>query len=214
MIRTSINGVSVTLHAEDDKIRELNRLVGIINAAESATAQSDRDLSLLDDEFRHSIVLVLSRCKRNEFIMRPFSTLRSPWKQARLWRQSRTTEEIETAIQKLRREGAPFLAMVLQDVGPQFGRWATNALPGQSWHQWGLAVDCFLQSLQGRAVWAGNHDGYKCYAKAAKDQGLTAGYYWKRRDSVHVQAYAETVRALYTWSEIDAAMALRFKDPD
>jgi hypothetical protein len=38
-------------------------------------------------------------------------------------------------------------------AGPSDGPWATNALPGQSWHQYGEAVDCFLVDAQGHAVW-------------------------------------------------------------
>lgn len=209
----TINGVDVVLTADDSRLEEINRLTGLIKAAR-AKAQSDRDLNALDPEFKTAVKLVLARCETRGFIFRPFYTLRSPWKQARLWRQSRPTAEIQTAIQKLKQEGAPFLAHVLKAVGPQVGRWATNALPGQSWHQWGLAVDCFLATPNGRAIWSSEHLGYKVYADEAENLGLTAGYNWKRRDAVHVQADDKTVRSIYTWTEIDAAMALQFNEPD
>lgn len=209
-----INGVEVMLRAEQDAIDEMNRLAGIINSAKKVQAASDRDPDLLDPNFKDMAKLVIARCAADGYTMRPFFTLRSVWKQARLWRQSRPTAEIQRAIQKLRQEGAPFLSEVLKSVGPQVGRWATNALPGQSWHQWGLAVDCFLATPQGRAIWSSGHPGYKVYAEHAVELGLTAGYNWKRQDSVHVQANSKTVRSVYTWAEIDAAMSLKFSEPD
>ena len=49
-------------------------------------------------------------------------------------------------------EGAPWLANVLAEVGPQHGAHVTNALPGKSAHQYRLAVDCFWL-LNGEAEW-------------------------------------------------------------
>lgn len=168
-----------------------------------------RDLTLLTGPFAEEVPVLLADLFREGYQLRPFFTLRDPWVQARLWRQSRMTQEIHSAAAELAREGAPFLREVLLSVGAQHGRWATNALPGQSWHQWGEAVDCFVQE-HGHAVWRRTHPGYERYATLARERGLTAGYFWKRQDAVHVQKREGKVRSLYTWAQIDEAMKERF----
>jgi hypothetical protein len=40
-----------------------------------------------------------------------------------------------------------------EKAGPKSGNWATNALPGLSWHQYGLAVDCYLVDAGGNPTW-------------------------------------------------------------
>lgn len=165
-----------------------------------------RDLSLLRDDFEADARQLIADVLRVDgWTMRSFFTRRSPWEQARLWRQSRGSAEIHRAVAQLEREGAPFLANVILSVGPQHGRWATNALPGQSWHQWGEALDCFAL-VDGRAVWSRQHPAYRAYAERAREMGLTAGFFWRRQDAVHVQRTSGTVRAKWTWPEIDAIM--------
>lgn len=169
------------------------------------------DLRQLVPEFRSKIELTLARCQAAGHTLRPFFGVRDVYTQAKLWRQSRALPDILTTAAKLRKEGAPFLAHVLESVGPQHGRWATNALPGQSWHQWGEAVDCFVLGPVNRAIWAVRHPGYEVYAREAKALGLTAGLYWPTRpDGVHVQYREPGVRSLYTWAEIDTAMKEKF----
>lgn len=146
--------------------------------------------------------------------MRPFYTLRSPAEQARLWRQSRPGGQIRDRIRFLESKGATYLAHVLGAVGPQNGRHVTNALPGMSWHQWGLAVDCFWL-VGGRADWStrrgGDRNGYRIYARQAEALGLTAGGHWPRfKDWPHVQAGSQGVQSSYTYGEVDAAMRDRF----
>lgn len=168
------------------------------------------DLNLLVPEFRSRVISTLSACARVGFVLVPFFTLRDTLTQAKLWRQSRTADEVRRAVGRLRRDGAPWLAGVLDGAGPQHGRWATNALPGQSWHQWGEAVDCFVKGENGHAIWAATHPGYAAYATAAREKGLTAGFDWVRKDAVHVQLRAESVRDVKTWAEINDAMRSRF----
>lgn len=110
-------------------------------------------------------------------------------------------------------EFAPFLAEVLKSIGPQYGRWATNALPGQSWHQHGLAVDCFLLDGNGHAVWDAGNEGYRIYAEEAVKLGLVAGYFWKpRRDAVHVQKPKGKVLDQFTWQQLDVLMQEKFSN--
>jgi len=172
------------------------------------------DLSTLVPDLRDKMRLVIDACEKRGFVLRPFFCVRSPLEQAKLWRQSRPLDEIERTIKKIREEGAAYLARTLERAGPSFGRWATNSLPGPSWHQWGEAVDCFALGEQGRAVWSTRYVGYEIYADEARKQNLNAGYFWQRQDAVHVQLRTQGVRSLYTWPQIDRTMWERFGDGD
>jgi peptidoglycan LD-endopeptidase CwlK len=90
--------------------------------------------------------------------------------------------------------------------------WLTNALPGEGWHQWGLAADCYCYR-DGNLVQDGSDHAYASYADAAKALGLTAGFFFPQRDSGHVQLPAEGgATARHSWAEIDAEMQKRFPD--
>lgn len=144
-----------------------------------------RDLLDLQPDFRQIVERILAECDAEGYLMKPFFTLRTPMEQAKLWRQSRGAGEIRAKIRELEDAGADWLAQIIDDAGPQYGRWATNAPPGYSWHQWGLAVDCF-HSVDGRAVWDG--PAYEVYARIAERHGMTAGIRWTTPDAVHIQA--------------------------
>ena len=173
----------------------------------------DRDLTLLAPAFLPRALELLEAVNArgtSRFAVRPFFAARSPWAQARLWWQSRPWLEIDRAIRALEAAGAPSLANVLRDVGPQTGRWATNALPGSSWHQWCEALDCFVVDLvTGRATWDAGHPGYAAYAEEAERRGLTAGLRWRVADAVHVQLRAAPAPPLETWA-IAESMLDRF----
>lgn len=179
-----------------------------------------RDLSLLVPDFLEVIHRVLSECYELGIEMRPYYTLRDPWTQARLWRQSRSLEEIMEAIRKLEHNGAPFLAHVLHAVGSQNGARVTNELPGFSWHQWGEAVDCYWH-LDGNAEWSTRKkvtikdgreiNGYRLYGEIAAAAGLTSGGFWSNFvDWPHIQKRSGSVLSDFTWPEIDAEMQSRF----
>jgi len=124
--------------------------------------------------------------------MKPCDTLRDPYTQARLWRQSRSKAVIQKKINELKEKGAPFLAHCIESVGPQSGPHVTNAIPGLSWHQWGEAVDCYW-SAKGKVVWDQNVkfdglNGYQVYAEESSKLDLNCGYNWsKLKDVPHVQ---------------------------
>jgi hypothetical protein len=190
-------------------------------AATPATASgradaSRRDLNALVPEFRLRVVALLDRCAARGTPMRPYFTLRSPFEQARLWRQSRSREQIEAKIAELRSESAPFLADCIERVGPQHGDPVTNAVPGLSWHQWGEAVDCFWL-VDGDAEWSPRKEinglnGYQVYAEEAQAAGLTAGGLWPSfKDWPHVQLRsADSPRKVMSLIAIDRAMMERF----
>lgn len=174
------------------------------------------DLSLLVPGFSKSVETLLGKCRARGVEMRPYFTVRSPFEQAKLWRQSRATEEIVAKLAELKKAGAHFLLHCLDSVGPQAGRHVTNAPPGYSWHQWGEAVDCFW-AVAGRAEWSTQkkikgRNGYRVYADEAKKLHLAAGGLWSSlKDWPHVQLRAASSPGeLMTVVEIDAAMRERF----
>lgn len=147
------------------------------------------------------------------FTICSYYTIRDLKSQAKLWRQSRSYNEIYILIRKMEKEGAPFISHIVDIVGKQYGRWATNCIPGQSWHNWNLAVDCFVKNEQNKAVWSSKHDGYKIYAETAKKLELTSGFFWHTKcDAVHVQFFNGNVRERYTWKEINDIMKERFPE--
>jgi len=180
-----------------------------------AAETDEKMINTLEKEFQTKVEELIFECELEGVRMRPFAALRHPVQQARLWRQSRTITEITAQIAKFKNQGAHFLAQCLITAGAQHGRWATNALPGFSWHQWGLAVDCFW-SLDGSAVWdaegrLNGQNGYKVYARKAADLGLVC-LGPSIGDWVHVQAHRRAVIGQMTILEIDAAMGARFEE--
>lgn len=173
-------------------------------------------LDTLTVDFKEKVIELLDNCKRRGVIMRPYFTLRDPYTQAKLWRQSRTTSEINKKIKELRNQNANFLADCIENVGKQYGMHVTNAIPGLSWHQWGEAVDA-VWLVNGKAVWSTSKtinglNGYMVYADEAKKLGLDAGFYWSKfKDSPHVQ-FRKAANPLVSMSivEIDLEMKTRF----
>lgn len=174
-------------------------------------------LTDLVPEFQEKVAAVLQQCAAQGITMVPSQTVRTPHVQARYWRQSRTRQEVEEAVTTLRNAGAPYLAEVMVSVGPQEGEHVTNALPGNSWHQWGEAVDCFWQ-VDNKAEWSSTRkvdglNGYHVYAEAAKALGLDAGLFWRSlKDSPHLQlrATANPLASGLGWPQIDQMMQDRF----
>lgn len=175
------------------------------------------DLNLLVPEFHQKVDQLLGLCRARGYEMRPYMGVRTPMEQARLWRQSRSREEIDAKIVEFRANNAPYLAKVLQDAGPQHGDPVTNAAPGLSWHQWGEAVDCFWV-LNGQAEWStkrlvNGQNGYAVYAACARALNLTAGgFFSSLKDWPHVQLRpaGSPLGAKMSLAEVDAAMKQRF----
>ena len=175
------------------------------------------ELKDLVPSFREKVGQLLQSCAEKGVQMVPSEAVRSPQQQAIYWRQSRSIVEINEAVNMLRREGASYLAEVLEEVGPQHGDEVTKVLPGNSWHQWGEAVDCFWE-VEGRAEWSATKkingvNGYQLYAATAKQLELDPGLLWRTfKDSPHVQlrSTANPRASGLTWPTIDNAMRERF----
>jgi hypothetical protein len=183
---------------------------------QNSTAIIAEDSGSIIPEFKEKALKAILLCKEKGIEMRPFCTIRDPFDQARLWRQSRTIEEISLRITDLKNKGADFLAFCLDSVGPQYGKHATNALPGLSWHQWGEAIDC-MWVVDGRAQWSVNRkvdglNGYRHYTEIAAGLGLTPGGTWKRfKDWPHIQLRVDNSPAeCMSIIRIDAEMKDRF----
>lgn len=170
------------------------------------------DLDTLTPIFKEKVIQLLDNCKKRGAVLFTYTYIRDPWQQARLYRQSRTKSQINNAIKMLKDNKADFLAQVMEEVGVQYGRWASNSLPGCSWHQFENAIDSFVVD-KGVAVWRRSNIGYQIYAEEAVKLGLTAGMYFSRSDAVHVQMDNCNVLQKYgNWSEIDRLMQIRFKE--
>ncbi len=174
------------------------------------------DLTLLVADFRTHVEKLIDRCAGRGVLIRPYMGLRTPLEQARLWRQSRSSEEIHAKIAQLESAGASFLAECIRKAGPQHGDPVTNAAPGLSWHQWGEAVDCFWV-VDGQAEWSTKRlvngvNGYRLMAEEAQAVGLTPGGLWKKfPDWPHIQMRpdASPLRTM-TLREVSAEMQRRF----
>jgi hypothetical protein len=172
------------------------------------------NLSGLQPEFLEKVNKLLANCKsKHNIIMVPIQGLRTIEEQAKLWRQGRSLDKIKLQIIDLKQNGAPYLASILEGVGPQGGKnIVTHALPGLSWHNWGYAVDCYV-SHEGKLIME-NKDplmetvgfrGYRLYAEEAALLGLRPGYYFsgKKQDRPHVQMFAQEVPIKYTLKMIE-----------
>ena len=166
-----------------------------------------RQLNVLDPKFREKLELVLKRTKDKGYVLVPYYTRRSLQTQAKLWRQSRTWQEIKRKIDYFRDNNCNYLADILKSVGPQMGRWATNAPPGFSWHQYDLAADCFIME-NNKAIWDDKHKGYLMYYRMCEEAGIYSGYDFG--DINHCQDRLGSVLDYYSLEEIDRMMQEKF----
>ena len=106
-----------------------------------------------------------------------YCTLRDTHEQARLYRQSRTKEQVQAKMDQYKAKGFPALAQILKDVGPQkSGPKVTGAGPGESFHQYSRAYDC-VPVLNGKPVWSSSGEGGKLWEKVGQ-MGRKIGLEW------------------------------------
>jgi len=117
------------------------------------------------------------RCADAGFELLIYCTLLDAHEQARLYRQSRTKEQVQKKMDQLTARGFPALAKILKDVGPQkTGPKVTNAGPGESFHQYNRAYDC-VPVLQGKPIWGTGGEGAAIWEKVGK-LGKKGGLEW------------------------------------
>lgn len=117
------------------------------------------------------------RCADAGFELLIYCTLRDEQEQARLYRQSRTKEQVQKKMDQLTAKGFPALAKILKDVGPQkTAPKVTNAGPGESFHQYNRAYDC-VPVVQGKPIWGTGGEGAALWEKVGK-LGKKCGLEW------------------------------------
>lgn len=162
--------------------------------------QTSLDFTLLDFQFNDIVQKLLTSCVSAGLDCRPTSGFRSLESQARLWRRSRSRAEVEAELSRLRSEEGGFLADVLEGVGPQkTDKWATNCIPGFSWHNWGQALDCLL-FRDDSMIENGDDPHYKTYGDLAKNLGLRWGgdFTGLDKDAGHIQLNQKEVTEIYS----------------
>jgi peptidoglycan LD-endopeptidase CwlK len=120
----------------------------------------------------------------------PYCGLRTCEEQAKIYRKSRSKEQIEQKCQNYIDRGFPVLAEVLKSVGPQVGSLGTHftmAGPGESWHQFAEAMDC-VPTIGGKAIWSAKEPEWEIFGWAAEHAGLQWSGRWKKfKETAHIQ---------------------------
>ena len=119
-----------------------------------------RKLSDLDPRFRPIAELILATCKARGVELLVTCTLRTRGEQAGLYAQGRTKP----------------------------GMRVTNAKPGQSAHNYGLAMDV-VPIIAGKAVWNAKHPHWRVYGEVVQECGAVwGGTFRSVRDLPHCEA--------------------------
>ena len=152
----------------------------------------DPVLAPLNLDFRIRVIDLVSKCLDQGIDMKVYCGVRTAQEQAILYRKSRGKADIARKAQSLRDKELPFLADILYEVGPQsgkMGKHVTKAGPGESWHQYGLAIDS-VPILYGKAIWESDSDEWEVYGAVAKYLGLNwAGTWQTFKEMPHVQMH-------------------------
>lgn len=164
---------------------------------ESQAARSSRSLATLSPGMQDAVQALQARLQVDGVRVLPLDAYRSPWDQARAYRQGHTWPQIRAMEDRLTHLDWAGFAVILRAVGPQYGLRVTEAPPGQSWHQWGDAWDACPWVDSGslsRLAWEprpGDPDYneavrlWQRYGRLAEQCGLVWGGHWG--DAPHVQ---------------------------
>lgn len=153
---------------------------------------ASRSLDDLRPETQVRVARMISTAADLGLTVLVYCTLRPFHEQARLYRQGRALARIEAKARELaERWGRPDLADVLMGVGPQRGPKRTNAAPGESLHNYGLAADA-VPLVDGKPVWDAvrpeNRGIWMRFGRAAQEAGLVWAGTWRHfREFPHVQ---------------------------
>lgn len=140
-------------------------------------------------EVRKKAEIIQEKCAQNGVDLLIYCTLRPLDEQARLFRQSRSYEEIKDKMKKLANRGFDFIANVIEKVGPCDGPHVTNAAPGESWHNYGEAFDA-VPLVGGKAAWSYNEfkNLWEVYGNAVREVEMSwAGDWTSFREFPHCQ---------------------------
>lgn len=147
---------------------------------------ASRNLDDLEPELKAKALEFLDRCRSKGADILIYCTLRTPHEQARLFRQSRSFNDIMLRAESLALYN-PRMGEILFEVGAQHGRRVTNAGPGQSLHNYGFAFDC-VPLLGGKAMWNSYFKDWQIVGEIAQELDLEwAGNWTYGREYPHVQ---------------------------
>ncbi len=149
---------------------------------------ASRDIQDLVPDMQKKAKAVVDGCAKQGVKLLVYCTLRPLEEQARYYRRSRSYKEIKAKMDELKKRGLGFLADVIEKVGPQVGEWATNAAPGESWHNYGEAFDAVpLKGRKGLWNYKKHEHEWDVYGKVARQQKLEWGGTWRHKDFPHSQ---------------------------
>jgi len=156
------------------------------------------DFTKLDPQFNEKLQQLIVNMEALGHKVSCASGWRSLEEQAKLYRRSRSLLEIEKYMNDLATKGAPYVASIIEKVGPQSnGPWATNTVIW-SQHLMGWAVDCLIDSKPD-----GDNIVYKVLNDEAKKLGLITGLNFSTPDPGHIQFSATELDHLKTYPEMD-----------
>jgi len=150
---------------------------------------ASRSLDDLVPEVKEKAEKVLEVCRAIELGLLIYCTLRTLEEQSKLYRQSRSWQEIKTKILKYKGRGFSFLADILDGVGPCSGPHVTNAGPGESWHNYAEAWDA-VPLLGGKPAWkySDGKEPWDAYGECVVQVGMDwAGNWSTFRERPHAQ---------------------------
>ena len=150
---------------------------------------ASRNVADLTPEVQEKVKRIVEVCNEINIDMLVYSTLRTLEEQAILYRQSRSWDAIKTKILKLNKRGFGFIGDILDGVGPCSGRHATNAGPGESWHNYAEAFDA-VPLINGKAMWnyMKARSEWDAYGECIRQVGMVWGGDWINfRDYPHAQ---------------------------
>lgn len=156
---------------------------------------ASRSVHDLTAEVQAKYLTVQKECSLNGVPILLYCTLRSCEDQAKLWRQSRTRQQVEEKAAKFKARGLTFLADILIGVGSQkgdLGKHVTMACCGESWHNYKEAFDC-VPLVGGKPDWdwqreKGDMEEWLIYGKAVRKAGLVwAGDWTTFKEFPHAQ---------------------------
>ena len=141
---------------------------------------ASRNLDDLDHPFRGKARKFIILCEQAGLEVLIYCTARGLEEQSILYRQSRTLSEIKAKAKELADVyGRSDLAKILLDVGPQNGPHVTNAGPGQSLHNYGLAFDG-VPIIHGKPIWDTESPLWRLYGDIAEMAGMDWSGSWIR----------------------------------
>lgn len=147
-----------------------------------------RSLDDLHPEMRQRVDQLLSLCAVEGLDLLVYCTKRTLEEQGKLYMQGRTADQINTAVRDLEVMGYYKQAAALYPVEPIDGRVVTWAKPGQSAHNYGLAIDA-VPMMHGKPQWDAKSWLWGVYGGLCRRSGLEWAGDWKgrKREFPHAQ---------------------------